>query len=108
MTLRGDARLDGLMALAGRHREEGDVEGQVEVYRGAAFWAAMLAMTVPGRLLGLDAESVALPEVAQRCVELAREAGDRLDARNGTMRYADRINRVVEGIRRTADERRRP
>lgn len=115
--LTGDEQNGRRLALVGLRRALGEKSHRkkCEFYRAAAHWAAITAMnprrageTVPGRLLKAEDERVDMPRATARCLELARENGAALDARNGTSRYADRVTRTEEGIRKMTEQREAP
>ncbi|HUB26181.1 MAG TPA: hypothetical protein VL992_12190 [Tepidisphaeraceae bacterium] len=78
-------------------------------YRSCGLWAAMAflagqqQLTLPGRLMpgpAISTPTVNLADAAALCFDEASRIAAKLDARNGTTRYADRINEIENTIRR--------
>jgi hypothetical protein len=85
------------------------------VYRSVGLWAALATiagfhdLTLPRRVMPTGGESkegsVPLTEAAQLCLDEASRFAGKLDGRNGTTRYAQRLHEVEEAIRKSVEMR---
>jgi hypothetical protein len=113
--LLGDLQRSRRLALVAlrRAKETRNDYDLFSTYRACGMWAALAFLagqkesTVPRRILpgaATDAaEKVKLPDVAELCLQEARRIGNRLDARNGTSRYNDRLSDFEAAIRRITE-----